>query len=159
METMLFIHCLATTAGMWRCGVRYRHSRFSSSGLLLSPSISRLPSSRHCRRACAACHRRDWASFSTISRNIVDGNIVSGEPDAGVLAAADRLIELRSTSRWILSVTLASIASAAIVLGPVQSAPAPARALKGRKGRRVSACGSFIDRDSDNDRNIPVGSI
>ena len=49
-------------------------------------------------------------------RNLVDGNIVSGEPDVVMLAAAEHLTEMRSTSRWILSVTIAAIVAAAIVM-------------------------------------------
>jgi phosphate transport system permease protein len=48
-------------------------------------------------------------------RNIVDGNIISGEVDAEMLAAAERFTELRTRGRWVLSIALAAIASAAIV--------------------------------------------
>jgi phosphate transport system permease protein len=48
-------------------------------------------------------------------RNLVQGNIVSGDPDAALLAAADHYVELRSASRWLLSAMLAAVAGAAVV--------------------------------------------
>ncbi len=48
-------------------------------------------------------------------RNLVEGNIVGGEQSADMLAAAERFSELRSSSRWMLSVSLAAVVSAAIV--------------------------------------------
>ena len=56
-------------------------------------------------------------------RNLVEGNIVSGEPDAAMLAAAERLTEIRSSSRWLLTVLLAAIASAATVWGLTRVRP------------------------------------
>ncbi|HMB73415.1 MAG TPA: phosphate ABC transporter permease family protein, partial [Gammaproteobacteria bacterium] len=48
-------------------------------------------------------------------RNLVEGNIVSGEPDAAMLEAAQRYSDARSASRWLLTTILAAIASAATV--------------------------------------------
>ena len=48
-------------------------------------------------------------------QNLVEGNIVSSQPDESMLAAAQYFSDLRSTSRWILTIALAAIASAAIV--------------------------------------------
>ena len=48
-------------------------------------------------------------------RNLVAGNIVSGEPDAAMQAAAERFAQLQSSSRWVLTIALAAIASSATV--------------------------------------------
>jgi len=48
-------------------------------------------------------------------RNLVEGNIVSGEPSAVILAAAERYSELKSFSRWLLTIVLAAIAGSAFV--------------------------------------------
>ena len=48
-------------------------------------------------------------------QNLVEDNIVSAQPDDVMLAAAEYFRDLRSRSRWILTIALAAIASAAIV--------------------------------------------
>ena len=48
-------------------------------------------------------------------RNLVEGNIVSGTPDADMLAAAERYEQLLSRSRWLLTIALAAVAASTIV--------------------------------------------
>ncbi len=43
-------------------------------------------------------------------RNLVEGNIVSGEPDAAMLAAAEHYAALKAGSRWLLTAALTVIA-------------------------------------------------
>jgi phosphate transport system permease protein len=56
-------------------------------------------------------------------RNLVDGNIIAGEPTAAILSAAERYSSVRSMGRWIiaavvLAVGLAAFAAAYIRLSP-----------------------------------------
>ena len=56
-------------------------------------------------------------------RNLVEGNIVSGEPSAAVLAAAERYTEIRALSRWILAVAVFALVLGAFALATRRLSP------------------------------------
>ena len=57
-------------------------------------------------------------------QNLVEGNIVSGEPDAAIVAAAEKYAALQSSSRNLLAVILAVLAVAGLAFGVSRIQPA-----------------------------------